>query len=111
MILYVTESKMTVPSIWDRASHAVPDDQNRGTGFAPSTGNRNPYPVLSYREALRVREPRSVDERCPGGAFGCPGDYFRGAPAADCRPLIKRQCDVCWAVEYKDEEWIENDER
>lgn len=89
MSLYIMESNKTVSSPWDRVSHSV----------------------LSFREALSIREPCAVDARCPGGAFGCPGDYFRGAPAADCRPLIKEQCDVCWAVDYQDEEWIDNDER
>ena len=33
----------------------------------------------SYREELKTREPQAVDERFAGGAFGCPGEYFRGA--------------------------------
>lgn len=63
--------------------------------------------VPSYREELSGRELRRVDERCPGGAFGCPGDYFRGAPAADCRPIVKSRCNMCWGTAYQNEEWIE----
>lgn len=64
---------------------------------------------FSYRAALEKREPRAVDERCPGGAFGCPGDYFRGARAEDCRPIVRTRCGECWESEYMDEEWIEDD--
>ena len=69
---------------------------------------RPSQPVQSYREVLETRAPHAVDERVPGGAFGCPGDYFRGAPAADCRPLIQGQCGVCWNGDYGNEEWIDN---
>ena len=66
--------------------------------------------VLSYREALRRIEPRRVDERYRGGAFGCPGDYFRGGRAEDCRKPQEAVCRACWDGMYQDEEWIENEE-
>lgn len=65
---------------------------------------------LSYREELRRREPGRIDPRYRGGAYGCPGDYFRGARAEDCRSVQRAQCEDCWESEYKDEEWIKSDE-
>lgn len=64
-----------------------------------------------YREALRCREPGRVDERYRGGAFGCPGDYFRGARAEDCRRPEAAMCRACWDGKYRDEEWIDDDKR
>jgi len=65
----------------------------------------------SYREELKTREAKSVDERVPGGAFGCPGEYFRGAAVWDrCAPLCVR-CQVCWSQTYKGEEWIPYERR
>lgn len=100
MILYVMESENGVSSHhvtpWGRASHPVPSYRKT---------------IPSYREELTDREPRAVDARCPGGAFGCPGDYFRGASAADCRPIARERCEACWGADYEDEEWIEYDER
>lgn len=66
---------------------------------------------LSYREELRRREPGRIDPRYRGGAYGCPGDYFRGARAEDCRPVVRAQCEGCWEELYQDEEWIAYDER
>lgn len=66
---------------------------------------------LSYREALRRREPGRIDPRYSGGAYGCPGDYFRGAAAEDCRPIDRAQCEECWEGLYRSEEWMNDDKK
>ena len=65
----------------------------------------------SYREALRKREPEAVNEKFAGGAFGCPGEYFRGAPAKMCRGDFRRRCGGCWDRPYAQEEWIPYEKR
>ena len=65
----------------------------------------------SYREVLQRWEPEVVDERFTGGAFGCPGEYFRGAPLASCRSDLLRRCEDCWSRPYEDEEWIPYEKR
>ena len=60
----------------------------------------------SYRDELKARESGLVDERFAGGAFGCPGEYFRGADAHDCRSGFRVRCENCWSRPYADEEWI-----
>ena len=66
---------------------------------------------LSYRDVLARREPGRIDERYRGGAYGCPGDYFRGARAEDCTPPTAAKCRACWDGTYRDEEWMEHDEQ
>ena len=99
MKLYETESKMSAASLG-----------NRGKSAAPSLGDRRKYTVPSYRDELGLRQPERVDARYRGGAFGCPGDYFAGARAEDCRPPEEAKCRACWDGEYRDEEWIEYEE-
>lgn len=65
--------------------------------------------VLSYQEELQRKNPKRVDKRYRGGAYGCPGDYFRGAAAMDCRKDFEERCARCWSESYKDEEWIGNE--
>ena len=65
---------------------------------------------LSYRDALRRVQPERVDARYRGGAFGCPGDYFAGARAEDCRPPDGARCRECWDGDYGDEEGIADDD-
>lgn len=65
----------------------------------------------SYREELELRERQAVREEYHGGAYGCPGEYFRGAPAEDCRQGFRKRCHLCWSMAYADEEWIPYEER
>lgn len=60
----------------------------------------------SYREELRLRERQAVRREFCGGAYGCPGDYFRGAPSENCKRDLLRLCPICWSKTYADEEWI-----
>ena len=60
----------------------------------------------SYREELRLREWRAVRREFCGGAYGCPGDYFRGAPADNCKSELLQRCPRCLSKTYADEEWI-----
>ena len=66
--------------------------------------------VKSYREELRLRDERAVNDAFWGGAFGCPGEYFRGAAAMDCRSGFRLRCPLCWGSPYGDEEWIGDDQ-
>lgn len=65
----------------------------------------------SYRNELKLRERQAVREEYYGGAYGCPGEYFRGAPAENCRSDLRRRCQVCWSKTYADEEWIPYEKR
>lgn len=65
----------------------------------------------SYREELKMREPQSVDERFAGGAFGCPGEYFRGAPGFAHGCGFRERCEDCWNGHYANEEWIPYEKR
>lgn len=67
--------------------------------------------VRSYRDVLRERERQAVREEYAGGAYGCPGEYFRGAPQEDCREGFRRRCRSCWNTAYADEEWIPSEKR
>ena len=60
----------------------------------------------SYREELAAREPQAVDERFAGGAFGCPGEYFRGAEVLVAGCGFRQGCAACWNRPYEGEEWI-----
>lgn len=64
---------------------------------------------LGYRDVLARKEPGRIDLRYRGGAFGCPGDYFEGAKAEDCRQIDRVKCEVCWEELYQGEEWIEDE--
>lgn len=65
----------------------------------------------SYRMELALREKQAVRAEYCGGAYGCPGEYFRGAPAENCRDGFPKRCDVCWSKSYADEEWIPYERR
>ena len=72
--------------------------------------NRN-YRTGSYRDELRRRERKSVNAAFSGGAYGCPGEYFRGAAAQDCRRGFRVRCRQCWGSPYGGEEWIPPEKR
>jgi len=73
--------------------------------------NRRIYRGESYRDVLRRREPHSVNTAFSGGAYGCPGEYFRGAAALDCRGEFRMRCVRCWSSPYGGEEWIPPERR
>ena len=60
----------------------------------------------SYLDELRRRESGAVNEAFSGGAYGCPGEYFRGAAAMDCRGEFRVICKQCWSSAYEGEEWV-----
>ena len=64
----------------------------------------------SYRDELRVRQAQTVREEFYGGAYGCPGEYFRGAPGKNCH-IRREQCEECWSGIYQSEEWIPYEKR
>ncbi len=65
----------------------------------------------SYRDELWVRQPQAVKDEFYGGAYGCPGEYFRGAPARNCHSIERAQCERCWGGTYASEEWIPYEKR
>ena len=67
--------------------------------------------VESYRDVLRRQEPWAVNAAFSGGAFGCPGEYFRGAAALDCRGNFRVRCRQCWSEPYGGEDWIPPERR
>ncbi len=67
--------------------------------------------MRSYRDELRLRDRGAVDDAFSGGAFGCPGEYFRGAAAMDCRAGFRIRCRLCWGAPYRDEDWIGEEQR
>ena len=69
------------------------------------------YRLSSYRDELRRREIKSVNAAFNGGAYGCPGEYFRGAAAEDCRGEFRVRCSRCWSDPYGGEEWIPPEKR
>ena len=66
---------------------------------------------MSYRDELGARQAQAVREEYYGGAYGCPGEYFRGAPARDCRNVRRTMCEECWNGIYQSEEWIPYEKR
>lgn len=65
----------------------------------------------SYREELGTRQAQMVRTEFYGGAYGCPGEYFRGAPAGNCRSIRRERCEECWSGIYQSEEWIPDEKR
>lgn len=65
----------------------------------------------SYRGELGKRQAQAVREEFFGGAYGCPGEYFRGAAAKDCQVITRKRCEDCWSEAYAGEEWIKDEER
>lgn len=80
-------------------------------GHRNGNGTEKTGRTRSYRDELSLRDSRAVDDAFSGGAFGCPGEYFRGAAALDCRGGFKTRCRRCWGSPYGDEEWIREDQR
>ena len=66
---------------------------------------------ISYRDELGARQAQAVRREFFGGAYGCPGEYFRGAPARDCRSVKRKACEECWSGIYQSEEWIPYEKR
>lgn len=63
----------------------------------------------TYLDELREQEPSSVSHLYMGGAYGCPGDYFFGAPCYErekCWPIKEKKCKRCWDETYAQERWI-----
>jgi len=73
--------------------------------------NTRTYRLRSYRDELWRRERKSVNAAFAGGAYGCPGEYFRGAAAQDCRGEFQVRCRRCWSSPYGGEEWIPPEKR
>ena len=65
----------------------------------------------SYRDELTARQALAVREEFYGGAYGCPGEYFRGAPAKNCSSIRRERCEKCWSGIYQSEEWIPDEKR
>lgn len=87
--------------------------ETRRVSLTQKIAKRNKVPERgrSYREELRLRERRAVRREYCGGAYGCPGDYFRGAPSDNCRRDLSIRCPECWSRTYADEEWIPYEKR
>jgi len=69
--------------------------------------------IWSYRDELGRHEPDRVNAEFFGGAYGCPGCYFDGAPIDDhksCRPLSAARCRDCWDKPYAQERWNPDDQ-
>lgn len=68
--------------------------------------------MSNYRDELKKRDPGRVSATAIGGAFGCPGDYFHGAPVYEkvvCSPIKEQRCRRCWDAPYIGERWIADD--
>ena len=65
----------------------------------------------SYRYELGLREAQRVRGEFYGGAYGCPGEYFRGAPVQRNCEIERMQCQRCWSRTYAGEEWIPYENR
>ena len=66
----------------------------------------------TYRDELREKDPGSVSSEYVGGAHGCPGDYFFGAPGYEisrCQPILEKKCKRCWGETYAQERWTPDD--
>lgn len=68
--------------------------------------------VHSYRDELKERNPGMVSDRHIGGAYGCPGEHFFGAPVFEkerCSPVKAKRCTECWGQPYAQERWTPGD--
>ena len=65
----------------------------------------------SYRHELRMRETQRVKDEFYGGAYGCPGEYFRGASVQKNCKIERMECERCWSRTYAGEEWIAYENR
>jgi hypothetical protein len=72
--------------------------------------------IWSYRDELGSQQPERVNDEFFGGAYGCPGCYFDGAPIDDhlsggkkCRPLSTTRCRDCWDKPYQQERRRQDD--
>ena len=67
----------------------------------------------TYRDELREKDPSRVSSLSLGGAYGCPGDYFFGAPRYEpcqCSPVKEKRCRACWDEPYAQERWTPDDD-
>lgn len=65
--------------------------------------------MTSYRDKLKEHDPDRVNSIATGGAFGCPGEYFFGAPGYErsrCFPIKEKRCRRCWGRPYAQERCI-----
>lgn len=66
----------------------------------------------TYLDELREKDPSRVNSLYGGGAYGCPGNYFFGAPAFErntCWPMAEKRCEACWDETYAQERWTPDD--
>ena len=54
---------------------------------------------MTYKERLKTENPEKVYEGAIGGCWGCPGDYWDGAPNWLVQPCRNRDCTKCWNTE------------
>lgn len=59
---------------------------------------------MTYKDKLKDMCPNAVREAFTAGAYGCPGDWFVGAPAWDSTKECN-QCVRCWKGIYKKEKY------
>lgn len=60
---------------------------------------------MTYREKLKQEYPAAVGGRHAGGARGCPGTYWDGAPVpSKCYHDWTKDCTLCWDTEIPPEE-------
>ena len=52
---------------------------------------------MTYRERVAIEHPEAVNSDSAGGVWGCPGDYWEGAPniQSSC-DVAHGACTVCW---------------
>ena len=68
--------------------------------------------VHTYRDELREKDPSMVSDWRIGGAYGCPGEHFIGAPCYEpckCSPVKEKRCRACWGQPYAQERWSPGD--
>ena len=56
---------------------------------------------MTYRERVAIEHPEQIVPHCKGGVWGCPGNYWEGAPYN--HELQEFHCDIsdevctaCW---------------
>lgn len=59
---------------------------------------------MTFREKLTIEHPYCVDKCCPGGCFGCPGNYGYEPESFDCTGFLRDECTACWNREIPEGE-------